>query len=46
MTRRIRPGHRLTVIDLEPPDDAPIVSFDEVGALVLQKSDVRTIESG
>ena len=30
----IRPGHRVTVISLEPPDDAPIVSFDEFWSLV------------
>jgi ubiquinone/menaquinone biosynthesis C-methylase UbiE len=41
----IRPGHRGTVIDLEPPDDSPIISFDEGGALVLEQSDVRWIKA-
>ncbi|MGH2817139.1 MAG: class I SAM-dependent methyltransferase [Actinomycetota bacterium] len=40
----IRPGHSGTVIDLEPPDDSPIISFDEGGALVLEQSDVRRIK--
>lgn len=29
------PGDRGIVIDLEPPDDSPIVSFERVGAVVL-----------
>ena len=42
----IRSGHRGTVIDLEPPNDAPIASFDGAGAIVLEKSDVRWIAPG
>jgi hypothetical protein len=42
----IRPGHRGTVIDLEPPHGSPIVSFDEGGAMVLEQPDVRRIEPG
>jgi hypothetical protein len=41
----VKPGHKGTVIDLEPPDDSPIVNFDgPVGALVVGPSDVRPID--
>ena len=41
----IRPGQRGTVIDLDPPHDSPIISFDEGGAIVLEQPDVRPIEA-
>ena len=40
---RIEPGDRGIVIDLEPPDDSPIVSFERVGAVVLAPGDVRPV---
>jgi hypothetical protein len=40
----IRRGHKGRVVDLEPPDDAPIVSFDDLGTIVLQQADIQRVK--
>lgn len=40
----LEPGDQGVLIDLEPPDDAPIVSFDKIGGLVVRQADVRPVE--